>query len=382
MGSLLTLTLALTPGQADWEFRDEAAHAGRSLMTFRAVELAEVPIRPLRPEDRPPPGARFGLLPVGTEVGGLLVVWAPESGEVWLDGDGDGRFTAAERHKLGARPLELPALVSVRRPGGPVQRLKRTVVLRRAADGGLRYAVRGYVAGKLRLGGQEYAALLVDGNADGCFDGAAADRIWIDLNRDGQFDGLTEQFPLGRPLTVGERTYLFKPAPDGSAVEVRERPTAQGTLRLALWNRPGPKASAVAVQLVSNWGELVTVRALGEAVPLPVGRYTVESLTFELADAAGRPWRYRFAGERRTGVEVRAGRETVQAVLEGLRLEVAVNEAEEVQVTPTLRTPDGLYLVNCETGERGGEAFVSGSAAIRLLGAGAKVLDEATSGFR
>ncbi len=382
MWCLLTLTLALPPAPPHWEFRDQAAHAGRSLLTFRAVDLVEAPVRPLKPEDRPPAGARFSLLPVGTEAGGLLLVWLPGPGEVWLDGDGDGRFAAAERHKLGARPLEVPVLVSMRQPGGEVRRLKRTLVLRRSAGGGLRYAVRGHVAGKLCLGGQEYAALLVDGNADGCFDSAAMDRVWIDLDHDGQFDGLTEQFPLGKPLTVGARTYLLKPAPDGSSVQVRERPAAQGTLRLELPARAGAKASAFVAQLASDWGELVTVRAAGKAVSLPVGRYAVESLTFELTDAAGRKWHYQFAGGRRSGVEVTAGRETADAVLDGLRLEVQVDDREEIYVTPSLQAPGGLYLVNCATGERGAESLTSGSAEICLLGGGGKVLDRATSGFR
>src|SRR5262245_14611261 len=128
---LLPLTLAQPPAPASWEFRDQAAHAGRSLLTFRAVELADAPVRPLRPEARPPAPARFSLLPVGTAPGGLALVWLPESGEVWLDADGDGRFAAAERHKLGASPLEVPALLKVRAPGGAARRLRRTVVLRR-----------------------------------------------------------------------------------------------------------------------------------------------------------------------------------------------------------------------------------------------------------
>src|SRR5690348_7833691 len=132
MWSLLALTVVLAGGPPRWEFRDEAAHAGRSLLTFRAVELAEGPIRPLKATDRPPAGARFGLLPLGTEPGGLALVWLPDSGDLWLDGDGDGRFAAAERHKLGAKPLEVSAWLRVRKPGGEVAPLKRTLVLRRA----------------------------------------------------------------------------------------------------------------------------------------------------------------------------------------------------------------------------------------------------------
>ena len=49
----------------------------------------------------------------------------------------------------------------------------------------------------IRPQGRGLAAVLTDGDADGCFDGAGADRVWIDLDGDGKFDPLTEQFPLG-----------------------------------------------------------------------------------------------------------------------------------------------------------------------------------------
>jgi hypothetical protein len=190
------------------------------LLTFRAVDLGDTPVQPLAEGDKPTGKAQYGLLPIGTESADYpALVWLPEAGQLWLDGDCDGRFAAAERHALGAAPLEIPVLISIRNPGEEPRRLKRTILLRRTADGGLRYAVRGYVAGTIRFADQDYAALLTDGNADGCFDSAAHDRIWIDFDRDGRFDGLTEQFPLGKPLTVGTKTYLIKPRPDGSAAD-------------------------------------------------------------------------------------------------------------------------------------------------------------------
>ncbi len=224
MSIFLIALLAQQPAVPAWTFHDAVAHDGRSVLTFRAVELAARPVRPLAAADRPAGKARYGLLPIGSSPEHYTaVVWLPEAGAVWIDGDGDGRFSPAERHPLAA-PLAVPVVLRVGKPGAEPDRLKRTLIVRRAADGGLRYALRGYVTGTLRLDGAEYAAMLTDGNADGCFDSAAHDRVWLDLDRDGHLDPLTEQFPLGKPLTVAGKTFLIKPAADGSAVAVRAAP--------------------------------------------------------------------------------------------------------------------------------------------------------------
>jgi len=385
----LVAVLAAQPAARAWEFHDSATYDGRSMLTFRAVELGDTPVRPGTERDRPAGKASYSLLAVGASPEHFLeLVWLPETGAVWLDGDGDGRFAPSERHRLGAGPLEVPILLGVNKPGEKLKQLKRTVVLRRAADGGLRYAVRGYASGTLRLGGQDYAALLTDGNADGCFDSAALDRIWIDLDRDGLFDPLIEQLPLGKPLTIAGKSYLVKPNPDGSSVQVRERPSAKGSVRLVLTDRKDAVAQAVSVNLVSDWGELVTITSAQEAVSLPVARYAVDTLRFQLADSKGRRWQYHFAGSRRFDVEVTSGAEKTVSLLSGLRLAIDLNPSkgqvdpgDDVYVTPNLRTPAGLYLVNCEKSERPHDAFSSSHADIRLANTGGETLARQQSGF-
>jgi hypothetical protein len=381
--------LAFQPAVPAWRFHDAAARDGRSLLTFRAVELGDRPVRPLAESERPTAKALFSLLAVGSSPEHYLaLVWLPEAGQVWIDSDGDGRFAPAERHRLGAGPLEVPVVLRVGKQGVEPARVKRTMVLRRTADGGLRYAVRGYVTGALRLDGQDYAALLTDGNADGCFDSAAHDRVWLDLDRDGRFDPLTEQFPLGKPVAVGGKTWLVKPEPDGSAVQARARPSAVGKLRVSLTDREDAVSQAVSIDLVSDWGELVTVTAAKDAASLPVARYAVEAVRFQLTDPRGRRWRYHFAGPRRFDIEVTSGREKVVSLLSGLCLAVALKPAtgkvhpgDEVYVTPTLRTPAGLYVVNCEQSPGGSDDFVSGHADIRLANTRGDVLAREESGF-
>jgi hypothetical protein len=390
---LTAFALAAPPNSSPgrWEFRDESSLSGRSLLTFRPVELGDRPIVPLHADDRPGPDARYGLLPVGNVAAGYpLVVWwpgAPGGPQVWIDVDGDGRFAPGERHTLGPQPLAVPLTVSVR-SGEDVRRLPRTVLVRRRGADGLSYAVRGYAAGRLRLGDRDYAALLTDGNGDGCFDAAGTDRVWIDLDGDGTFDGLTEQFLLGPPLALDGHKYLLRPDALGTAVEVRERPTEQGTVRLTLPARPGASVTRFSAHLVSDWGELVTMGTADRPLAVPVGRYGVEEVTLQLTDARGRVWSYRFVGARRFDLAVTAGQEAALGVLDGLTLSVkaalpgaGARPGQEFAVTPAVRTLAGLELIHCDTAERGTDDAKMAEADIRLTGPDGATADRTSSSF-
>jgi hypothetical protein len=393
-GLLLSLLFAADAEvpSARWEFRDSATHAGRSIVTFRPVELTDKPVRPLHPDDRPPGKARYGVLPIGNRTDAQpSIIWIPDAPggqEVWIDADGDGRFQPAERHRFDRPSLEVQLPVTIAR-GDKLTTHQRTILIRRKiSDDGLSYAVRGYVAGRLELNGQVYDALLTDHNADGCFDKADADRIWIDLSRDGVFDALTEQFPLGTPLTVGARTYLIRPSADGNTVTVRDRPTERGTLRLELGSKSAIQPAQFAAQLVSEWGELVTVNHVGEPVSVPIGRYAIEAVTCQLTDTQGRIWSYHFAGEPRFSLFVESKREATLDLFRGLTLRIrhtvppeGVAPGQEFQVTPDLRTPEGLELVNAEFVDRNNGDPTSVSADIQLLASDGSVVDRISSGF-
>jgi hypothetical protein len=389
---MLSLVLSLLLGaEPPWEFHDSATRAGRTLVTYRPVELADTPVSPLAAADRPPGKARYGMLPIGSRPDAHpAIVWradAPGGPEVWIDADGDGRFQAAERHKFDRPTLEVALHVHLGK-GAEARRLPRTLLVRhRAVGDGLSYAVRGYVAGRLDLGGPAYEALLTDHNADGRFDTPGADRVWIDLDRDGSFDALTEQFALGTPVTVGSRTFLIQPRADGGVVKVRERPLARGTVRLALPLRPGVKVRAFSAQLVSDWGELVLVKSADEPVALPVGRYTIEALSCELSHGAGPVWSYGFFGEGRYHLEVTADRETICRPLAELSLASRRSPAGliapkgELRVTPSLRTPQGLELMYANFVAPDSAETTSASAAIELLASDGSIADRASSGF-
>ena len=380
---LLAAAVAAPPG-SDWTFVDESAVGGRSVVTFRTVELADAPSRPLHADDKPPAGSRFGS--VGLGPGGrhrLGLVWHPATNALWFDADGDGRFSAAERVALGAKPHE--AKVSV--PFGDGVRHDRTVMIRKRGDG-LAWAVRGYTTGTVTLAGRRVAAVLTDGDADGCFDGAGADRVWLDLDGDGAFDPLTEQLPLGTAITAGGTAVLIRPRPDGLAVTARERPGETGTLTVGVGTLAGAEVVELEASCVSEFGELVVVRAAGKPVSVPAGRYRVDSVRLRLADADGRVWHYSFAtGDRSAfGVEVVKGKATAHRLLDGVAVTVSCDAAGgvapggSVQVQPDV-VAGGLYLTKCEVAERLAEFGREVPAVITLTGPGSEVLDRCESGF-
>jgi hypothetical protein len=386
---MLGVLVGAEPKPARFTFEDRAEHDGRSVLHFRTLELGKEPPRPIERAPTVGPGARYGVVSLGSDPA-RVVLWEPDAPggpRLWFDADGDGRLTEEERHALTGEGLTVPVAFTLG-AGENAQRLVRTLVFRRSAVGdGVRYAVRGYAVGSLDLGGTSYRALLTDGNADGCLNTPGADRLWIDLDRDGRFDPVTEQFLLGTPIRHGGRTYLVRPDASASAVRVQLRPQEAGTLRLRLGPHRGRAVERFSAQLVSDFGELVTVGAEGEAVAVPAGRYRMEALSVRLIDARGRRWSYRFAGGN-AALRVGPGKETTADVLDWVTLAVGlrgpaggVQPGGTVAVTPRLSTPAGLYLADCtvqETGEREPAAWF---ASVRLLDGQGGLIDQASSGF-
>jgi hypothetical protein len=379
--SAALLAPAAPPG--DWTFVDETTRDGRSLVTFRTVELSDTPTRPLDPADKPPAGSKFGSAGVGP--GGrhrLGVVWHPVTNTLWFDADGNGRFSTAERHTLGDKPIE--AKVNI--PFGDGVKRERTVLIRKRGDG-VAWAVRGYTTGTVTLRDKKVAAMLTDGDADGCFDSAGADRIWLDLDDDGKFDPLTEQFPLGTAVAAGGTALLIRPQPDGLGVEVRERPNESGTLRVEIVRRPKSDVADLSANYVSEFGELVVVKAADTPITLPAGKYRVDSLRLKVADEAGKVWHYTFAtGDRSFGIDVTKGKETHHKLLDGLTVTVSfdagagVAPGGSVQVQADVAA-DQLYLTRCEVGEKFAEYGREMPAEIILTETGSVILDRCEAGF-
>jgi hypothetical protein len=374
-----------------FEFKDAATFENRSVLQYRAIEFRDSPVRPLGEERKFGAGARYGMVPVGPKPEtALTIVWrptAPGGPEVWLDANGDGKLTDDERHVMSGRDLEIPATITVQLEPKPVK-VRRTLLFRRSALGdGLRYAVRGYMQGQLNLGGMKYAALLVDGNADGCFNTVGQDRVWIDLNRDGHFDPLIEQFPLGKPIIHNHEVYVVRCDASASAVVANLRSADQGKVRIALARKLGLPAK-LSAELVSDLGELVSIDKLDEPFPLPVGDYRLLALKIETRDANGQTWTYNFYEEKAKTYTVRANRETAIAAMGQIEMNVSlsvengkVSPGQTISIQPKLIADQSLYLASCTLGTDAESRRAEGNAEIALLAPDGKVANRGLTGF-
>ncbi len=334
----------------------------------------------MRSDERPPEGAVFSVLALGR--GGKTrpgLVWHAASGSLWLDADGDGRFAPDERHSLGQEPL--PIRVGIPLVEGRDE--KRTVLIRRRGNR-LSYAVRGFTSGSVSIGGKRIAAVLVDGNADGCFDGAGADRIWLDLDGDGRFDPFSERFPIGTVLKIHGSTALLKPAADGLSVQVRERPKESGSLVVRLDRIAGAEVVDLSAQYVSEFGELVIVQQVDRPTAVPVGQYRLELLSFSLSDGKGQTWRYSFtSGSQTWPVSIREEQVSAHAPLAGLHfgLEVESQPGRAIVVQPSVNAGP-LYMVRCERAPNRGDDWRDVTAEILLCDAGGAVVSRGCTGFQ
>jgi hypothetical protein len=355
----LAALLAQSAGaQAEFALTDVDSFAGQNILHFRDVVLRDEPARAIQSEHSFEEGTRYGLLPVGdVPEGGLLLVWLPRADPplLWIDADGDERLKPDERFLVKGDRLEVPIRAAFEYEQG-VQREPRTVILRRSALGGWQYAARGYRQGRLVVGPREHAAILIDGNANGRFDDAGEDRIWIDQDDDGRFDPFLERFPLGRTMRVGDEVYAIRADRGGAQVRAQPRSKDRGVLRLAL-GVEGAKVRSFGASLVSDIGELVRLEALDEPHSLPVGAYRFASLQLELEKADENCWRYTFSGLREYAIDIVKDGVTRLSLPGDLRFEMTVQKRpsrsmlyDEMNVTPRITSALGVYLTNCSVG--------------------------------
>ena len=368
------------------EYKDSATYEGRAVGQYQAIEFRDTPIRPLEVDakEKLPAGVKYGLLQLGPNRDTAIdIVWAPKAADgPWLQlfSNADGK-PLGDRHKLSGKDLELPVTVTVALKPSPA-RVQRTLLFRRSTKGDrLRYAVRGYAQGRLKLGDKDYAVLLIDGNADGLLDTVGHDRLWIDLDGDGRFDMLMEQYPLGKPLTRKGDIFVVRSDPLAAAVVVNQRNIGEGKLRLTL-ARKHAASSKISAELVSDIGEFVSIDKLDEFVPVPYGEYHITGVSLTVPDAAGKSWTYSFspAGSREFSAPL--NQETTVELLKDSKMNVAMDGGDKVKPGATIRvTPNLVVDQSLELSRCNGGASDEGKAEVLLLGPDGKTLQRTVEGF-
>jgi hypothetical protein len=225
---------------------------------------------------------------------------APGKAYLYVDANRNRRIEQADRITPAAdgRTWRLPLDVAVVE-SEVTHSERRSVVLRLGSTGlTLSHAAAGYLDGFVTLAGRRHAARRVDGDGNGRFTDPQ-DRLWIDLDDDGRWDPVDEQFNYSSVLAIASGRFAVRSDEYGRrlSLDVLEG-TGRVSLTFALTTAAVLDLNAT---LVGRDGSAIGLHGT-DAVAVPVGEYRVSTVTLTLADpAGGASWSYVFSDNGRRG---------------------------------------------------------------------------------
>jgi hypothetical protein len=332
---------------------------------------------------------RYGS-PGSVRVAVVLDEVAPGEADLYVDADRNRRIEPKDRATGEGRTWHVPLDVAIVE-GDTVRYERRAAVFRLGSTGlTLGSAAAGYFEGAVRVGGRDHVARRTDGDVDGRLNGAQ-DRIWIDLDDDGRWDPVAEQFLFAAILSVGGGRYAARSDEFGGRLAL-EPLEGTGTVRLAAV-RLGAPVAELSAMLIGRDGSAVGLAGAGGEATVPVDEYRLGTVTLALQDPAGGPrWGYVFSDNGRRGEPVwyRVARGAAVSIdpLGAVELATGLDGSgprkpgEDLDVRPRLYTGDGLLIVTCYRGTPTAPGGDDGpTAGIALSDGGGRTLATARSGF-
>jgi hypothetical protein len=315
----------------------------------------------------------------------------PGQFDLYVDANRDNEITSKDR--VGGEGLSWRTpLKAVVHEGESLHEYPRTVCFRYGpVSGTLAVATCGYVEGIARMGSRDVTVRRIDGDANGLF-GDSRDRVWVDVNGDGKWDEVEEQFLFSPILRLKEHRFAVRADDRGERLAFAPI-EGTGKIRLALPRSMRPE-QVEEIQATVQSRDGVTGRLSGTdaELSLPEGDYRLTTLLFTLKDPKGGPaWGFVFnengGKEPRWHKLNKNGRLTLEPIGE-LDFSADVHGGktqcrprDELSVKAALYTADGLLIERAYRGRFSNSPFDEGcNGKVRLL-LDERVLDSAQTGF-
>ena len=297
---------------------------------------------------------RYGS-PSSVRVTVVLDEVGPYEADLYVDTGRNRRIEAKDRVKgeglTWRLPLEL-ALIE----GDVLTTVPRTVIFRFGPVGRiLSFATAGYMEGVVPLTGHTHQARRVDGDGNGQFTDAQ-DRLWIDLNDDGRWDGANEQFLYAPILSIAGSRYAVRSDPVGKRLQLAPL-EGTGTIQLTVKpSVPAARVTDLTATLVGRDGSTLSLQGSGVPAVVPTGEYRLACATVVLEEPHGGPrWTFIFSdsGARQPArwyTVAKDGSLTIDPIgkLEmrtGLDEPAVAHPDKDLGFQPKLYTGDGLLIV-------------------------------------
>jgi len=334
---------------------------------------------------------RYGS-PSSVRVTVVLDEVGPREADLYVDANRNRRVEPSDKVAPGpdARTWRVPLDVEIAE-GETTRAIRRAVIFRRGLTGQtLGIAAPGYIEGTVSVGGKTHVARRVDGDASGALSDPQ-DRLWFDLNDDGRWDPVSEQFLFAPILTLAGARYAIRSDAFGDRLAL-EHLQGTGLVRLALAGLAGSSTvSEYAATLVRRDGSVVSLGGQRPEAEVSPGDYRVQTVTINLDDPQGGPgWCFVFSdggapatqgwyavGKGRRVTIDPIGKLQFLAGLEGK----ACGPGQDVTLQPKLYTEGGLLINTAFHGSPASPGSDGLTAAITLAALDGHPLNSTRSGF-
>ncbi|HLJ12201.1 MAG TPA: hypothetical protein VKU82_13490 [Planctomycetaceae bacterium] len=370
VGFAVIFIAALSPAHgAEWKYivpEMNGRDAGAVLPLARSLFLSEAKPEDLREDDAPYRGRMrlYAQLRYGgpSSIRVTFVIDELDDGTADLYVDANRNRTIEKRDRInGAAPDWQVPLEAAMPQDDVVDLYRRRVSVHLGASGRtLAVATLGSMQGSVTLGDKTFAARRTDGDANGSF-ANAGDRLWIDMNSDGEWDAFTEQFEFANILRIAGTRYASRSDVLGDRLTL-EPLVGSASIKIVL---PESLKSAddatIAVTLVGRDGTAVLASGQNKPTEVPSGEYQMQSVYISFpAKGDSRRWTFSFSADsirQPPWREVKTGDVLELDPIGSLEMTLQVEgnkrvcaPGETLVVRPRLYTGDGLLINSCYWG--------------------------------
>lgn len=240
----------------------------------------------------------------------------------------------------------------------PVRKIERRVIFRKSySSDRIGFATVGYMEGvvELTVDDQKEKVVVrrVDATGNGLFNDSA-DRTWIDVDGNNEWDPVTEMFSPKPFIEVDGTRFAVKANEQGTRFQLIPNSLA-GTVTLAPRVVDGAKVTEVKVMMRGNDLSAITIQGL-DPVEVPTGTYRIENVEIVVRDPKTKlnsSFVFSSAGRLKSPENVRAfvvadGKtveiDPIGELVFRLFSDAQFQRAEKLRMSPRLFTQDGLNL--------------------------------------
>lgn len=222
----------------------------------------------------------------------------------------------------------------------------------------LRVSTLGYAAGEIQLNSEAppIAARRIDVDGNGIpLD--PTDQLWLDLNRDGTFDPITERIRISQRIKLADVQYLASSDKLGQRLELKQFDKT-GRIHFSYAPTPdsesangSPQVTRLEGVIRDDTGMLFSIEQRNTSLEVPTGNYSLASLFIEVVDEHGTTWQSHLMANERIRFSVKQDKTVEIPLLESPTFSLVPRHdpfatGHQTRLEASLQTKNGLVVTS------------------------------------